>query len=293
MLLLCFRALERTAAPERTFTCVVTMPNVAPALRGRRSLAVDRNQREGPRPPSSSSQICSPAAGNQQNQQNHQNQPPELVSDVTNANSPGSAVLPAADPPSITGFRTRTGPRQSPKTGSRLQNGSRPGAGGAAEKQNKEERKNQAAVQLRRLLLQGNRRVEALATVIQHLFSARTSVEDREERTSVEDREERTSVEDREERTSVEDREERTCVEDREERTCVRPRGADVLWRTSRADVCGGPSGLLWRTERTSVDDREEQTSCGGPRRSGTVCGGPRGADVWGGPRGADVCGRD
>ncbi|XP_024145653.1 microtubule-associated tumor suppressor 1 homolog [Oryzias melastigma] len=135
--------------------------------------AVDRNQREGPRPPSSSSQICSPAAGNQQNQQNHQNQPPELVSDVTNANSPGSAVLPAADPPSTTGFRTRTGPRQSPKTGSRLQNGSRPGAGGAAEKQNKEERKNQAAVQLRRLLLQGNRRVEALATVIQHLFSAR------------------------------------------------------------------------------------------------------------------------
>uniref|UniRef100_A0A3P9ILV6 Microtubule associated tumor suppressor 1b n=1 Tax=Oryzias latipes TaxID=8090 RepID=A0A3P9ILV6_ORYLA len=40
---------------------------------------------------------------------------------------------------------------------------------------NKEtEGKNQAVVQLRRLLLQGNRRVEALATVIQHLFSAVT-----------------------------------------------------------------------------------------------------------------------
>uniref|UniRef100_A0A3P9LIL4 Microtubule associated tumor suppressor 1b n=1 Tax=Oryzias latipes TaxID=8090 RepID=A0A3P9LIL4_ORYLA len=103
------------------------------------------------------------------------------VSDVTNGNSSGSAILPAADPPSPTGpagsgFRTRTGPRSNTKTATRLQNASRPGVGGAADKQNQNketEGKNQAVVQLRRLLLQGNRRVEALATVIQHLFSAR------------------------------------------------------------------------------------------------------------------------
>lgn len=43
----------------------------------------------------------------------------------------------------------------------------------AKQNQNKEqvERKNQALVQLRRLLVQGNRKVEALAAVIQHLFS--------------------------------------------------------------------------------------------------------------------------
>ncbi|XP_078804988.1 uncharacterized protein LOC101169996 isoform X3 [Oryzias latipes] len=147
--------------------------------------AVDRNQaREAARPPNGSSQICPSAEGNQQNQQNRQNQqnqPLELVSDVTNGNSSGSAILPAADPPSptgpaVSGFRTRTGPRSNTKTASRLQNASRPAVGGAADKQNQNketEGKNQAVVQLRRLLLQGNRRVEALATVIQHLFSAR------------------------------------------------------------------------------------------------------------------------
>lgn len=33
------------------------------------------------------------------------------------------------------------------------------------------EKKNQAIAQLRKLLVQGNKRVEALATVIQHLFT--------------------------------------------------------------------------------------------------------------------------
>lgn len=247
----CTLALKCTVPLERTFTCVVTMPNVAPVLRRRRSLAVDRNQaREAARPPNGSSQICPSAEGNQQsqqNRQNQQNQPLELVrlllrsaesdldlhlkhlrssidlqflflipsvtaglsrtalnnwaqtqtqnvpedlsllsssqvSDVTNGNSSGSAILPAADPPSptgpaVSGFRTRTGPRSNTKTASRLQNASRPAVGGAADKQNQNketEGKNQAVVQLRRLLLQGNRRVEALATVIQHLFSAVT-----------------------------------------------------------------------------------------------------------------------
>lgn len=43
----------------------------------------------------------------------------------------------------------------------------------AKQNQSKEqaEKKNQAISQLKKLLVQGNRRVEALATVIQHLFT--------------------------------------------------------------------------------------------------------------------------
>ncbi|XP_019899363.2 microtubule-associated tumor suppressor 1 homolog isoform X2 [Esox lucius] len=43
----------------------------------------------------------------------------------------------------------------------------------AAAAQNQWEKKNQCVQQLRRLLAQGNRRIEALATVVQHLFSER------------------------------------------------------------------------------------------------------------------------
>lgn len=81
-----------------------------------------------------------------------------------------------------TGSKTRTGSRSSPRTGSRLQNASKSGSaaavaadrtGPAKPSQSKEqaEKRNQAISQLRRLLVQGNRRVEALATVIQHLFT--------------------------------------------------------------------------------------------------------------------------
>ncbi|MEQ2198472.1 hypothetical protein XENOCAPTIV_013337 [Xenoophorus captivus] len=115
------------------------------------------------------------------------------VPDVLNANTPVTPTLPVPSPddsittsgcagPTGPGLKARTGSRSSPKHRSWLQHASRPGVGGAVapvgtvtvkQNQNKEqmERKNQAIIQLRRLLVQGNRRVEALAVVIQHLFS--------------------------------------------------------------------------------------------------------------------------
>lgn len=80
------------------------------------------------------------------------------------------------------GFKARPGSRSSTKTGYRLQNAPKPGAAEAVvadgtvttkQNQSKEqaEKKNQAINQLRKLLVQGNKRVEALATVIQHLFT--------------------------------------------------------------------------------------------------------------------------
>lgn len=113
---------------------------------------------------------------------------------MVNANAPVTPVLPAPATDatntasgttgvSSPGFKARTGSRSSPKTGSRLQNASKPSAAGAVAaadgtvtaKQNQSreqsEKKNQAINQLRKLLVQGNKRVEALATVIQHLFT--------------------------------------------------------------------------------------------------------------------------
>ncbi|XP_014871638.1 microtubule-associated tumor suppressor 1 homolog isoform X2 [Poecilia latipinna] len=140
---------------------------------------VDKNK-PATRPASGGSQITT---GNQQNQQNL---PAEPAPDVLNANSPGIPALPVPTPdgssstsgsaaPSGPGLKARTGSRSSPKHGPRPQHASRPGAAPAKPNQNKEqvERKNQAIVQLRRLLVQGNRKVEALAAVIQHLFSER------------------------------------------------------------------------------------------------------------------------
>lgn len=113
-----------------------------------------------------------------------------------NANAPVTPVLPAPVPDTThtgssttgasgVGFKARTASRSSPRTGSRLQNASKPITAGTAaavaadgtmavkQNQSKEqaEKKNQAIIQLRRLLVQGNKRVEALATVIQHLFT--------------------------------------------------------------------------------------------------------------------------
>ncbi|XP_054460390.1 microtubule-associated tumor suppressor 1 homolog isoform X4 [Anoplopoma fimbria] len=141
---------------------------------------------------SSSSHAASPAGGNNQRKQHY---PPELVPDVVNANAPVTAVLsvPAPDTnntgsgttgASGLGFKAKNGSRSSPKTASRLQNASKSGTGGAlvadwmvAAKQNQSkeqaEKKNQAINQLRKLLVLGNKRVEALAIVIQQLFTER------------------------------------------------------------------------------------------------------------------------
>ncbi|XP_042340247.1 microtubule-associated tumor suppressor 1 homolog [Plectropomus leopardus] len=156
---------------------------------------VDKNKpRETPARPvnnNSSSQLA-PAGGNNQKKQQP---PPDLIPDVVNANAPVAAALPVPVPDTTNtgsgttgasgpGPKAKTGSRSSPKTASRLQNAPKPGAAGAAvaermvaakQNQSKEqaEKKNQAIIQLRKLLIQGNKRVEALATVIQHLFSER------------------------------------------------------------------------------------------------------------------------
>ncbi|KAM7010249.1 uncharacterized protein LKV04_002051 [Tautogolabrus adspersus] len=162
---------------------------------------VDKNKpREAPARPTNTSSgsqgaAAEPAGGNNQNHQ----QPPPEVPEVVKANTPVTPV-PAADTTTTTtttttgsgttgasglGFKARTGSRSSPRTGSRLQPASRPVSAGAAvvgdgavqnkPNQSKEqaEKKNQALNQLRKLLIQGNKRVEALATVIQHLFTER------------------------------------------------------------------------------------------------------------------------
>ncbi|KAF7216629.1 transcript variant X4 [Nothobranchius furzeri] len=153
---------------------------------GRPNGSVDKNRtREVPARPSS---ISSPvAAGHQQNQHLH---PAESVPDVLNANIPVKPAVSEPGPdaasttssgPTSSGFKTRTGSRSSPKAGPRLQNASRPGVGaaegtaGSKQNQNKEqlEKKNQAIVQLRKILVQGNRKVEALAVIIQQLFTER------------------------------------------------------------------------------------------------------------------------
>lgn len=157
---------------------------------------VDKNKpREAPARPTntnSSSQVAAPAGGNNQKKQQP---PPDLVPDVVNGNTPVPAVLPApatdttntgsgtTGAPAL-GSKAKTGSRSSPKAVSRLQNAPKPAAAGAAvaermvtakQNQSKEqaEKKNQAIIQLRKLLVQGNKRVEALATVIQHLFTER------------------------------------------------------------------------------------------------------------------------
>lgn len=100
---------------------------------------------------------------------------PVLVAEITNTGSGSTGA-------SGLGFKARTGSRSSPKTGFRIHNASKAGVsravvadGAVTAKQNQikeqAEKKNQAVNQLRKLLVQGNRRVEALAIVIQHLFT--------------------------------------------------------------------------------------------------------------------------
>ncbi|XP_013890044.1 microtubule-associated tumor suppressor 1 homolog A [Austrofundulus limnaeus] len=158
--------------------------------------AVEKNKpREAPsrtsrpsRPgrPGSTGSGSQSAAGNQQNQQLQPAEPvPEVLTPALPVPAPNAAST-TSGPAGLagSGFKARTGSRSSPRTGPWPQNAARAGAGqteaseGAAaakqnQNQNKEqvEKKNLALVQLRRLLVQGNQKVEALATVVQHLFT--------------------------------------------------------------------------------------------------------------------------
>ncbi|XP_070835253.1 microtubule-associated tumor suppressor 1 homolog isoform X2 [Chaetodon trifascialis] len=144
---------------------------------------VDKNKPwEAPGKPTntnSNPQGSAHAGGNNQNQQQP---PPDLVPDVpasaTDTTNTGSGTTGSSG----LGFKARTGSRSTTKTGFRLQNAPKPGGAEAVvadrtvitkQNQSKEqaEKKNQVISQLRKLLIQGNKRVEALATVIQHLFT--------------------------------------------------------------------------------------------------------------------------
>ncbi|XP_069386946.1 microtubule-associated tumor suppressor 1 homolog isoform X2 [Paralichthys olivaceus] len=145
---------------------------------------VDKNKpREAPARPTNtnSSSQAAPAKVNSQNQLHPST---EQVPNLVNTNLPVTAVLPMlVTEVKRLGFKARTGSRSSPKTGCRMQNASKPGVARVAAvegmaitaKQNlskqQAEKNNQAINQLRKLLVQGNKRVEALATVIQHLFT--------------------------------------------------------------------------------------------------------------------------
>uniref|UniRef100_A0AAX7V453 Microtubule associated tumor suppressor 1b n=1 Tax=Astatotilapia calliptera TaxID=8154 RepID=A0AAX7V453_ASTCA len=184
-----------TAAPKPP-----ALRSRAVSLQARTSSTVDKNNkpREAPgKTPSHTGSSSQTAASTGGNNQNLQLPPPDLIPDDVNANAPVAPVppVPATNAtntatsgtagPSTLGLKARTGPRSGPRAGSRLQGASRAGSHGGAvasdgtngikQNQSKEqaEKKNQAIAQLRKLLVQGNKRVEALATVIQHLFTER------------------------------------------------------------------------------------------------------------------------
>ncbi|XP_072318721.1 uncharacterized protein [Eucyclogobius newberryi] len=149
---------------------------------------VDKNKREIQ---SRASNVSGERGASGQSQQQQQQNSSDAVPVVVNSNAAAaSRVAPpetitsgSAQAPSLS--KPKASARSSPKTASRLQ----PSAPrttpcpapapapveDASVKQSKEqaEKKNQAIVQLKKLLLQGNRRVEALALVIQHIFTER------------------------------------------------------------------------------------------------------------------------
>ncbi|XP_068607029.1 microtubule-associated tumor suppressor 1 homolog A-like [Brachionichthys hirsutus] len=144
---------------------------------------VDKSKpREAPTRPTNATSRSPGAAGGEA-AHNQQQPPPGQVPDVVKAHAGVIPVLPGPASGSSgttgaasVGFKARTGSRASPRTGSRLRSPSKTGAAGTNQCKEQVEKKNQVIHQLRRLLIQANRRVEALATVIQHLFNERDEV---------------------------------------------------------------------------------------------------------------------
>lgn len=101
--------------------------------------------------------------------------------DAANGNAPVATVAPVADFKSANAVSStaaaRPGSRSALKAASHPQSASKASGADATvptkHNQSREhaEKKKQAIAQLRRMLIQGNKRVEALATVIQHVFS--------------------------------------------------------------------------------------------------------------------------
>ncbi|KAI3352635.1 hypothetical protein L3Q82_019220 [Scortum barcoo] len=159
---------------------------------GQLSSTMDKNKpREAPAKPTnanSSPRVAAPAGENIQNQQQP---PPDLVPDEVNVNASVTPVLrvsttdttnASSDTNGASGlvFKARPRSRSSSKSGKAGTTRAVVVGGIITAKQNQRkeqaEKRNQTITQLRKLLLQGNKRVEALATVIQHLFTEREEV---------------------------------------------------------------------------------------------------------------------
>ncbi|XP_029985922.1 uncharacterized protein LOC115416314 isoform X2 [Sphaeramia orbicularis] len=148
------------------------------------------------------------------NQDQDQQKQPDLVTDVVKVNGSVMLVSRGSDPTDLAsagastpGFRIKSGTQSNPKPGSRLHSGSRSSgsrssgsrssgsrfsataacsADNSVSAKEQAEKKNQALNQLRKFLVQGNKRVEALATVIQHLFSEQEEALKQKQELSVE-----------------------------------------------------------------------------------------------------------
>ncbi|XP_061763290.1 microtubule-associated tumor suppressor 1 homolog A isoform X3 [Nerophis ophidion] len=117
------------------------------------------------------------AAG--KNNQNKQTPPPDLVPVTPVAVSDSTNTELGTAAPTVLGCKIRTGSRGSPKHGARSQSTPKPGVAGAMlAKQDliKEDVDKKQSISFRKVLLQANKGVEALATVIQHLFLEREEV---------------------------------------------------------------------------------------------------------------------
>lgn len=98
--------------------------------------------------------------------------------DAANGGAPAAPVADFKNTNAVSSTAAaRTGPRSALKAASHPQSASKASGADATApakpNQSREhaEKKKQAIAQLRRMLIQGNKRVEALATVIQHVFS--------------------------------------------------------------------------------------------------------------------------
>nr|XP_061791483.1 uncharacterized protein LOC133581486 [Nerophis lumbriciformis] len=171
--------------PSTVTQGVHTMLNVVPVnhkIRGCHSFAVDKNKPRDVHARSANNRSSSPApalaAGNKQQNPSRAQAPNGVYASAPVTTVPAVPVSVSTNsgtigPPAPT-LKGKTSTRSSPKHGTRLQSAPKPGVVAAKHNQGKEpaEKKNQAS-QLWKLLSQANKKVEVLATVIQHLFNER------------------------------------------------------------------------------------------------------------------------
>ncbi|XP_061833197.2 uncharacterized protein [Nerophis lumbriciformis] len=159
-----------TVRPELTKQTSSPLQRSGSARLGRLHGTVDKKPRDVP----ARSTAAPPAAGN--NNQSKQTPPPDLVPGTPMAVSDSTNTELGTAAPTVLGCKTRTGSRGSPKHGAHSQSAPKPSVAGAMvakQDPNKEDVEKKQSISLRKVLLQANKRVEAFATVIQHLFLER------------------------------------------------------------------------------------------------------------------------